>query len=729
MTGRNVRRGYWNFLVMAGWLLFTFTAAVAGQEKLTLEKIYNSPDFKAQTFSQIQWLPNGKAFTYVVTNKKTGDLELWQYELKTGRRKQLLSSKEVPQFQPPVRQKRFLLPSYRLSPTGKQILLPASHDLFLYNLRNGKILQLTRDADEERDPRFSPNGKRIAFLKNHNLWVLNLKNGKAKQVTTCGKKHVMVGQFDWVYEEEFGIRTGFFWSPDGKRLSFFLVDERPEPIFPIVNFMPTHNTVEQERYPLAGDRNGLVKIGVVEIGKAKTIWMDVGPETDQYIPRIQWLPDGDHLAIQRLNRLQNQLDLLIADVRTGKTRLLRREKRQNGWIEVNHDWRFLKNGILWSSNQSGFRHLYLLDKNGKVKRQLTHGSWDCTGLVGVGKKEKWVYFQAARSNPLEREIYRVRLDGKKLQRLTEGHGWHSAQLTPNKDYLLDTFSNVTSPPRLVLLRNDGKKVRVINDGKMPALKKYRFATPKFLKITLYDTLQLNAYMIRPVDFDSTRKYPVLIYTYGGPGSQTVTNTWRNGWGNWWHQLMVQKGYIVFSVDNRGTGARGADFQFLIYKNIGGKNVDDQIAAARYLSTLPYVDKNRIGIWGWSGGGYMTIMCLLKGSDVFKTGVAVAPVTDFRNYDTIWTERYMQTPRLNPEGYAASSALQYASRLKGHLLILHGLADDNVHFANTAQLIRKFQKFQKQFDLMTFPRKRHSIRGKEARLFLFRKMTDYLIQNL
>lgn len=701
------------------------------QEKLTVKKIYNSPDFHGKSISQIQWTPDKKAFTYFATNAKTGDLQVWRYELKSGKRKLLISSKKVPQLQSPARQKRFTLPSYYLSPNGKDVLLPSANDLYLYNLKSKNVLQLTNDADQERDPRFSPDGKSIAFLKNHNLWLLKIADGNAKQLTISGQEHVMIGRFDWVYEEEFGIRTGFFWSPDGKKIAFFRIDERPEPKFPVVDFIPTHNTVEWEYYPLAGDKNGIVKIGVVTIKTQNVTWMDIGKKIDIYIPRIKWLQNSRTLAIQRLNRLQNKIEVLLADIKTGRSHVILTETRKNGWININRDWTFFKDGkhFLWSSNSTGFKHFYLYDLNGRKIRQITTGRWDAGGLIGVDQKKKWLYFTADKKSPLERHFYKIKLSGKGLTRLTIQTGTHSLTASRNFNYFLDTFSNVTTPPQIILLDASGRRVRMVNNEKIPALKKYKFATPEFIKITLYDTLQLNAYMIKPLDFDPAKKYPVLIYTYGGPGSQTVTNRWGNGWGNLWHQLMVQRGYILFSVDNRGTGARGAAFQFLVYKNIGGYSVDDQIAAARYLSRLPYVNPRRIGIWGWSGGGYMTLMCLLKGADVFSTGVAVAPVTDFRNYDTIWTERYMQTPQLNPKGYEVSSTLKYAQNLKGKLLILHGLSDNNVHFANTVQLIQKFQKLNKPFDVMVFPRKKHSIRGKDARMFLFEKMTAYFLKNL
>ena len=721
-------------LFLAALIIFFFggyQTSLFSQEKLTVEKIYKSHDFSGKSISQIQWTPDKKAFTYFTTNAKTGELEIWRYALKSGKKKLLLSSKDVPQLHSPVREKRFLLPSYYLSPNGKEILLPSSNNIFLYNLKNGHISQLTNDVENERDPRFSPDGKEIAFLKNHNLWVLNLSDGSTRQLTISGQDHVFIGRFDWVYEEEFGIRTGFFWSPDSKKIAFFKVDERPEPKFPIVNFIPIHNSVEWERYPKAGDKNAIVTIGVVSVATKKVVWMDTGKNIDQYIPRIKWLPNSQRLAIQRLNRLQNKLEVLLANVKDGSSLVILSESRKNGWINFNRDWTFLEKSktFVWSSDRSGFTHLYLYNWKGGEIRQITHGNWDVTKLVGVDQKKKWIYFMADKESPLERHFYKIKWDGTDFVRLSKGAGTHSVTASPDTKYFLDSFSNVKMPPRLVLLNNSGRKIHVVNSGTIIALRKYLFATPKFIKITLYDTLKLNAYMIRPINFDSTKKYPVLIYTYGGPGSQTVTNSWRNGWGNLWHQMMVQKGYIVFSVDNRGTGARGTAFQFLVYKNIGGYSVDDQIAVAKYLSKLSYVDPNRIGIWGWSGGGYMTIMCLLKGSDVFHAGVAVAPVTDFRNYDTIWTERYMQTPQLNPEGYDKSSALKYAVNLKGKLLIIHGLSDNNVHFANTVQLTQKFQKLQKQFDLMVFPGKRHSIRGADARIFLFRKMTDYFLKNL
>jgi dipeptidyl-peptidase-4 len=721
-------------LFSAVFIISLFVAvALQAQKHLTVEQIYGTEEFDGTSVDGVQWTPDGKGFTYVPTKEETEDLEIWYYDLESGERNRLVSSDDVHVLRSQKREKRFTLDNYLWSPTGTEILFPYENDLYLYDLSTKDLRPLTEDEGEERDPAFSPDGTKLAYLKENNLHVHDIRTGLVAQLTDQGTEHVLVGRFDWVYEEEFDIRTGFFWSPDGEHIAYFQVDEEATPEFPIVDFIPVRNELQPVRYPKPGDGNSIVSIGVVSTeGGAETVWMDTGEETDIYIPRIQWLPDGDVLSIQRINRGQNRLDLLFADVLTGESRVVVTEEAPWGWLEPNDDLTFLTDGgsFLWSSQRDGFTHLYLYHYNGWLMRQLTGGEWDVIEVSGIDEYTETVYFVGTEKNLMERHLYRVQLDGEGFERLSRGDGTHEIDMAADCRYFLDTFSNITTPPRVSLHRSNGQLVDSIEANELKELfEEYELSPPEFLSVPADDGTPLNAFMIKPPDFDPSKTYPVLIYTYGGPGSQIVANSWKKGIGRLWHQLMAQHGFLVFGLDNRGTGGRGTEWMWTVYRKLGEYEVKDHLSGVKYLQTLPYVDGDRIGIWGWSYGGYTTCMCMLKEPDSFKVGVAVAAVTDWKNYDTIYTEKYMGTPEDNPEGYAKSTVMEYTDRLKGRLLLVHGGLDDNVHMANTMQLAQAFQNAGKQFDLMVYPDKEHSILGKEARVHLFEMITEYFLENL
>lgn len=720
--------------LFVGLILFLFTSdPLAAQKHLTVEQVYGKEKFESASLDGVQWRPDGKGVTYLRTDEETGNLEIWNYDIDSGQRSLVVSSEEVSVLGEQRREKRFTLDNYIWSPTGADILFPDKQDLYLYHLSSGVLKRLTEDEEEERDPQFSPDGTSLAFLKRDNLHVLNIETGTMTQLTNQGTAHLLVGRFDWVYEEEFDIRTGFFWSPGGKYIAYFQVDERHIPEFPVVDFIPVHNEMHPVRYPKPGDRNATVDIGVVPIERPfATVWMDLGPERDVYIPRIHWHPDGERLAIQRLNRKQNKLELLLADVRTGQSRIILTDEVQDGWIEMNDVLTFLEHekAFLWLSQQDGYTHLSLYDLEGGFVRQLTSGPWDVTELVALAEERGRVYFLATEKSIIERHLYVVRLDGAGLERLTTGDGSHEINMKPDNAYYLDTYSSISSPPRVSLYTHTGSLKEILEPNEMKVLfEEFALSPPEFLSVLSDDGVQLNAFMIKPPDFDPSKRYPVLIYTYGGPASQIVVNEWKKGMGRLWHELMAQKGYIVFGLDNRGTFGRGTEWMWTVYKNLGEYEVRDNVSGIKYLQTLPYVDQDRIGMWGWSYGGYTTCMCMLKEPDYFKVGVAVAPVTDWKNYDTIYTERYMSTLEDNPEGYERSSVMQYADGLKGKLLLAHGSSDDNVHLANTMQLAVALQNAGKHFDLMIYPGKAHSILGEEARVHLFEMITEYFLENL
>jgi dipeptidyl-peptidase-4 len=507
------------------------------------------------------------------------------------------------------------------------------------------------------------------------------------------------------------------------------------PEFPIVDFVPVENEVQSTRYPKAGENNSIVRVGVVSIDNPHIIWFDLGNETDIYVPRIRWLPDSQSLAIYRLNRAQNRLELMFGDVTSGSTRTVLVEEDSSGWIDIYDDLTFLSDGerFIWSSNRDGFKHLYLYDVHGRLIRQLTEGSWEVDSLVTVDEERGFVYLSAGKENVWDRDLYKVDLNGEGLTRLSEQEGWHSIDMNPSCEYYLDSFSDFTTPTIVSLHSSDGKMLDTVepNEALSQALKEYRLSRPDFFSFETDYGVKLNALMIKPPDFDPSKKYPVLVYVYGGPGSQTVVNAWDSDSRRrqLWHEMMAQNGYIIFTVDNRGTGGRGKDWMKAVYRQLGEVEVQDQIAGVEYLRRLAYVDSTRIGIWGWSYGGYMTLMCMLKGADYFRVGIAVAPPTDWRNYDSIYTERYMGKPQDNLERYTISSAITHAKDLKGKLLLIHGTSDDNVHMSNSMQLAYAFEKAHIPFDLMIYPRQMHHIDDQDLRLHLFHSMTSYVLENL
>lgn len=701
--------------------------------KLTVDLIYGNTSLWGKSITGVHWMPGNKGFTYCEFDPQNGQSQIWYYDLKSTKKAVLLDDSKIGKLTKSAASETFDIGSYILSPTGKELLLPSATDLFLYNLDTGILQRLTQDSAAEAAPQFSPDGTRIAFLKNYNIHVIEIEGCIDTQLTSEGKNHLLVGQVDWVYGEEFGIDAGFCWSPDSQYIAYYKMDESNIPEFPITDFIPVQNEVANTRYPKAGENNSVVKIGVVSLDDHTTEWIDIGDNPDIYIPRIKWLPGSNLLAIQRLNRSQNKLELLLADIHTGKISTILREEAASGWIDIYDDLTFIKASerFIWSSNRFGFKHLYLYDINGEQVRQLTSGDWEVDDLVEIDEDNDIVYFCATEKASWERHLYCVDLNGNGLQRLTQGDGWHTTSMPPNCSYYLDFFSTYIQPNKVSLHTADGKTLDIIEPNDIPALQELSLIKPEFMTFMTDDGVELPAFMIKPPDFNPDKNYPVLMYTYGGPALQVVCNQWEDDARkrNLWHEMMAQEGYIIFALDNRGTPARGKDFAQAIYRQWGTIDVLDKIAGVKYLQKLPYVDSSRIGIWGWSHGGYMTCMCIFKGADYFRSGIAVAPPTDWYNYDTIYTERYMGRPQDNPEGYRNSSTLNYIGNLKGKLLLIHGTADDNVHIANTMQLVYALENSRKPFDLMVYPRKKHHMNGQDTKVHLFNLMTNYIKNNL
>lgn len=582
---------------------------------------------------------------------------------------------------------------------------------------------------------FNPAADKVAFVFNNNLYVKDLKSGNVTQITEDGEyNHIINGATDWVYEEEFAIARGFEWSPDGKNIAFLRFDESEVKEFTMQMYndelYPEHVTF---KYPKVGEKNSVVTVHIYNLESDKTTQVDTGSEADMYFPRIKWTQDPSKLCVYRMNRHQNQLELLLADAQTGKTSLLFKEV-EDQYIEEGllDNLVFLKDGqhFLWSSEKDGWRHLYLYNMQGKLVEQLTKGSWEVTAFYGVDEKNGLVFYQAAETSPLQRHVYSVDLKGKNKKQLSKEEGWNTADFSSTFDYYELIHSTANTPPTFAVYDRKGKLIRTLEDNQnlRKLQQEYGVSPVEFFDFATSEGVNLKGYMIKPADFDKNRKYPVFMYLYGGPGSQQVTDSW-GGSNYWWFQMLAQQGFIIACVDNRGTGGRGEAFKKATYLQLGHYETIDQIEAAKYLGGLPFVDKNRIGIFGWSYGGYMSSLCLLKGNDVFKAAIAVAPVTSWKWYDSIYTERYMRTFAENEDGYKNNSPVYFADRLKGNYLLVHGMGDDNVHFQNTVEMANALIKANKQYDTYFYPNRNHGIYGGVTRLHLYNKMTNFLREKL
>ncbi len=712
------------------------------RQKLTLNDIFVSDKFRGKTIEDLQWLPDGSAFTFTRKSEENGAADIYRHQVKTGQETLVLKSGElqyqgaaveISDYQATGMQNFLLLTGKKKKIWRRSFTAPH----YLYNMKTKKLIALAKNDPGLQTVALSPEGKWVAYVKNNNLYVAEVENGESRQLTFDGSEDILNGVFDWVYEEEFGRADAYRWSPDGQKIAFWRTDQARVKTFFLLDELPRYSAPEPMKYPKVGEQNAIVKIGVVDITTGKTAWMDIGENEDIYIPRIDWTNSSRTLAIQRLNRKQNQLELLLAGADSGGSRVILTDA-DPAWVSVTNDFIFLKlsDRFVWTSEKSGYRHVYLSDYSGREIAQLTRGDWEVSSVIGVDEKEGWVYFYGRKDSPIEQHIYRVSLAGQNLQRISPAPlTWHRADFSPDFRHYVAFSSDARTPTQVSLCNSDGSLARMLEENQIPALAEYGIVYPEFLTITASDGAQLNAWMMKPADFDPAKKYPVIVYGYGGPGSQTVTNQWAGGEAfrslqrTLWHQFMTEKGYIIFSLDNRGAGGRGKAFKNLAYGDISKWAVQDQIEGAKYLAGLPYVDASRIGFWGWSGGGYLTCMVLTRGAEYFVAGIAVAPVTDFRNYDTIWTERYMGLLSENRDGYEAANVLNYADLLKGKLLLIHGGGDDNVHPQNTMQLAEALIAQNKQFDMMLYPNRNHGIGGGNASRHLYALMVRYFEENL
>ena len=710
----------------------------AGGKEFTIEDIFGSSKFASKSVRGIQWMSDGKSYSFLETDTTSKSSGVFLWSVKEKSKKLIVSGSMLKMNESDP---AFRFSSYQWSPDEKQILFVSSPpdkqylsrltpagNLFLYDIQLKKFIRVTNVTVPQYNQKFSPDGKKIGYVRENNIVVYDIAAAKETQLTADGTEHIINGKFDWVYEEEFGISDGWRWSPDGTYIAFWQLDENRVPEYTMTEWDSTHLNLIKMRYPKPGDPNSIVKVGVLNVATAMTEWLNLGSNDDIYIPRMQWTADKNILSLQRLNREQNSIELMYYDI-TNKTLKTVLSEKSDTWLDVHNDLRFLKNGTFtWLSERDGYNHLYLYRNDGTMMNQITKGEWDVDTFYGVDEKNGLLYFTSSEISPIDRQIFSIKLDGTKKKQLSSSPGTHSANFSPTFENYLGYYNSITVPGKIKMMKNDGKGLYSIEENEMPVLKEYSLANTSFISFKTSDGVLLNASLLKPSNFDSTKKYPVLVYTYGGPGSQVVRNSW-GGSSFLWYSMLAEKGYLVFMTDNRGTGARGAAFKKITYKNLGKWEVNDQVEGAKYLASLPYVDKNRIGIWGWSYGGYMSSLTILVGAEYFKTAIAVAPVTHWKFYDNIYTERFMGTPQNNPEGYKASSPINHAEKLKGKFLLVHGTSDDNVHFQNSVTLVTALEQANKQFQTMYYPNKNHGIGGGVTRLHLYTLLTNFLLENL
>ncbi len=708
-------------------------------KKIDLKEIWQQYKFMGKSVYGINSLKNGKEYT-MVTN---GSLVVYDYRTGDSVRTLINSNDLVPSGEEePLRLRSFSMSDNEelfLIPTETEAIYRHStkSEYYVFNSNTKALFKLSQNGKQSLAD-FSPDGSRVAFVRDNNLFMVDLNTRDEKQITSDGKRnHIINGTCDWVYEEEFGFTKAFFWSPDGKRIAYYRFDESDVAEYTLEYYGDLYPKWETYKYPKAGEDNSLVEIHVYALDNGHIAIMDIGEELDQYIPRIKWTRDPEVLAIQRLNRLQNHLEILLADSRNGDSYTMYSEENKY-YIDITDDWTFLENKeqFLMTSERSGYNHIYLYNMDGTLAKQLTSGSWDVTSIYGWDAKSKSVYYQSAESSPLDRDIFKVDLKGKKTK-ISKQAGSNGADFSTNFKYYVGNYSSIGIPPVYTVNDSKGKVIRVLEDNKAlkERLAEYEISKPEFFTLTTPeitlpngDQVELNAWKILPYNFDPEKEYPVLVTIYGGPGSQTVRNSW-GGFNYMWYQMLAENGIMIVSVDNRGTGARGEEFKKMTYLELGKYETLDYIETAKVLGEMPYVDKERIAIFGWSYGGFMSSNALFQGADYYSTAIAVAPVTSWRYYDNIYTERFMRKPQDNASGYDDNSPINHVEKLKGNYLLVHGDADDNVHPQNSMDMFSALVKADKQFDFMLYPNKNHGIYGGNTRYHLFNKMTDFLYEHL
>ena len=711
-------------------LAFAICSNLFGGKRLTLEDVTGESPFEIASLGKIVWISGEDAYTFL---KQSNDVRsLYRVDLMTDDTTLFLDGEQLK-----FNGSSVVVTNYSFSQDGHKILIQTDREkiwrrtnwgtYWIYNRETAEMVPVSKNNQRLRNVKFSPDGKMVAYVReDNNLYTFEIGRKRERQLTRTGTDVVLNGHFGWVYEEEFSIYDAYRWSPDSKTIAYWEENQSRVPVFTMINELELYPVTTEIRYPKAGQTNPTMRIGVVKATGGATRWMDIGDNRDMYYPRIYW-HSSEQLLVMRMRRLQNRWDLLICNPKSGKKKQGLMEMDENGWVSVHDNYRFLeKDEIVWISERSGYQHLYRHTLKGEELAQLSDGQWEATRIVHLDEERGVVYFMANKASVAESHLYSVSFDGTGLKQLTTEKGNHSVQFSSSGEYFVDSYSSVSQPSKIVLKKRDGTTVRIIKETEKKQFDDYDWSIPQFVTFKTHDgAATLDGIVILPVGYKKGKKYPMMVYGYGMPGTQIV----RDRWGGLWNQFLAQEGFIVFSMDARGMSGRGEAFKNLSYGDMSRYLAKDHVAGIDYMVREWGADPDRVGAWGWSGGGYFTGLMLTKNGSHFKAGVSVAPVMDFRLYDTIYTERSMGLPQDNEAGYDSTSVFSYVDNLQGHLLVIHATGDDNVHSQNTTQLVEKFVNAQQPLEVFYYPNRDHGIRGGNSRIHLYTKMFNHLREHL
>ena len=711
-------------------LAFAICSNLFGGKRLTLEDVTGESPFEIASLGKIVWISGEDAYTFL---KQSNDVRsLYRVDLMTDDTTLFLDGEQLK-----FNGSSVVVTNYSFSQDGHKILIQTDREkiwrrtnwgtYWIYNRETDEMVPVSKNNQRLRNVKFSPDGKMVAYVReDNNLYTFEIGRKRERQLTRTGTDVVLNGHFGWVYEEEFSIYDAYRWSPDSKTIAYWEENQSRVPVFTMINELELYPVTTEIRYPKAGQTNPTMRIGVVKATGGATRWMDIGDNRDMYYPRIYW-HSSEQLLVMRMRRLQNRWDLLICNPKSGKKKQGLMEMDENGWVSVHDNYRFLeKDEIVWISERSGYQHLYRHTLKGEELAQLSDGQWEATRIVHLDEERGVVYFMANKASVAESHLYSVSFDGTGLKQLTTEKGNHSVQFSSSGEYFVDSYSSVSQPSKIVLKKRDGTTVRIIKETEKKQFDDYDWSIPRFVTFKTHDgAATLDGIVTLPVGYKKGKKYPMMVYGYGMPGTQIV----RDRWGGLWNQFLAQEGFIVFSMDARGMSGRGEVFKNLSYGDMSRYLAKDHVAGIDYMVREWGADPDRVGAWGWSGGGYFTGLMLTKNGSHFKAGVSVAPVMDFRLYDTIYTERSMGLPQDNEAGYDSTSVFSYVDNLQGHLLVIHATGDDNVHSQNTTQLVEKFVNAKQPLEVFYYPNRDHGIRGGNSRIHLYTKMFNHLREHL
>jgi dipeptidyl-peptidase 4 len=715
------------------------------QTPLTIERIFASPALEGASPTGLSLSPDGTLVTYLVSRANNQDFyDLWQMDIESGKRSLLLDADklaggELSDEEKARRERQRVygqgIMEYFWADDSQSILIPSAGQLYLFNLAKKSVSKLETGEGFATDARLSPKGNFVSFVREQNLWVLDLRSHKLHALTTDGQGPIKNAMAEFVAQEEMDRMTGYWWAPDETAIAFTRIDESGVELVTRNEIYADGIKLTEQRYPAAGKSNVTIELGVVNLTDKQIKWIDLGAEKDMYLPRVDWLPDSKHVSFQWQSRDQQRLALRVAAIDSLTVNTLITEKSA-AWVNLNNDLHFLKQreAFIWGSERDGFNHLYLFDLNGKLIRQLTQGDWVVDGLEFVDEASGWVYFSGRKDKVVERHLYRVKLSegATSIEKLSQEPGSHFSVFAANKSVYLDSFSSLVQPPQVSLHDGAGKQLAWVEENAIDARHPlYPFAglwqVPEFGELKADDGQALHYRLFKPVPFDAQKKYPVVVRVYGGPHAQMVVNSWKDA--DYFTQYLLQQGFAVFQLDNRGSAFRGTKFEHVIYKNMGDAEVRDQKVGVDYLRSLPFIDGEKVAIYGHSYGGYMALMSQFKAPDYFKAAISGAPVSDWRLYDTHYTERYMGHPESNPTGYEASSVFPYVKQYQSGLMMYHGMADDNVLFENSTRVYKALQDEAKLFQMMDYPGSKHSMRGEKVRVHLYKSLANFLEREL